>query len=542
MPDRIGRHLADLGSLDRLTPLDWTPAALERLERFYAGELERLRREVSFDGLEPDGKVDWILLRNRTEHDLRGIGHERTRQAETAALLPFAAPLIELVEQRLTRGFAEADEAARRLDAAAQEIVALREAWSAAPPAARATVANRTASRCAELQQALADWHRFYAGYDPHFTWWCAEPWGRLERALGEHARLLREKVGGLAPDDPAQMVGDPLGRAALLDELSFEMIPYSPEELIMIAERELAWCRARWEEAAAEMGLGSDRSAALEMVKALHVAPGEQARMIVGLADEAVAFLRARDLVTIPDLCAESWRMEMMPPESQKYTPYFTGGEAIRISFPTAGMEHSAKVMSLRGNNVPFCRATVHHELIPGHHLQGFMADRWRPYRGAFATPFLGEGWALWWEMLLWDLGFHPTPADRVGALFWRSHRCARIVFSLKFHLGEWTPQQCVDFLVAEVGHERAGAEAEVRRSIQGGYGPLYQCAYMIGGLQLRALHRELVIEGGWSVRDFHDAVLKENSIPIEMIRATLKRQDLSPEHLASWRFDEGF
>jgi len=50
---------------------------------------------------------------------------------------------------------------------------------------------------------------------------------------------------------------------------------------------------------------------------------------------------------------------------------------------------------------------------------------------------------------------------------------------------------------LVEEVGHERDNALAEVRRSFGGDYDPLYQCAYLIGGLQVRALHRELVGSG---------------------------------------------
>lgn len=539
MPARVLRFEADRGALDRLSPLDWTPTALGRMEAFLREESARLRTEADFSRLDQDGKVDWILLRNRLDHELRGIGHERARQAEVDPLLPFAPPLTELVEQRLARGLPEPRAAADALDAATRAIGALRAEWTATPPAVRATVAHRAATRCEELRGALADWQRFHAGYDPLFTWWCAEPWGRLERALGEHARLLREKLGGAPPGAEAPLVGDPLGRAALLDELAFEMIPYSPEELIAIAEREFAWCRARWEEAARDMGLGSDRMAALERVKAQHVAPGAQPQLILELADEAVRFLDEHELVTIPALCRESWRMEMMSPERQKYTPYFTGGEVISISFPTADMEHADKEMSLRGNNVPFCRATVHHELIPGHHLQGFMARRHATHRRAFATPFLGEGWALWWEFRLWDLGFFRTPEDRVGALFWRSHRAARILFSLRFHLGEWTPEQCVDFLEREVGHERRGAEAEVRRSIQGGYGPLYQCAYMVGGLQLRALHAELVGAGVLRERDFHDAVLRQNSMPIEMIRANMKRQDLSPDHRASWRFE---
>jgi len=540
MPARIELYEADLGAVRRLGPLDWSPAAMERMEAFLHAENQALLAEASFENFGIDDRVDYTLLRNLLEHELRELGHERTRRAEVEPLLSFAAPLIELVDARLVRALAPAEESAETLDAAVRAITALRAEWKEAKPEVRPTVAGRAAERCENLQRALSAWYRFYADYDPGFTWWCEEPWGRLEGALGEFARHLRKEIGGLDPDDPTQLLGDPIGREALLDELRFEMIPYSPEELVVIAERELAWCRARWEEAAAEMGYGDDRAAALAAAKKMHVAPGGQPEMILMLAQEAVDFVERHQLVTVPDLCKDSWRMEMMSPQRQKYTPYFTGGEVISISFPTAGMEHGDKLMSLRSNNLPFCRATVHHELIPGHHLQGFMSQRNNTHRRPFRTPFLGEGWALWWELLLWDMDFFPTPEDRVGALFWRSHRCARIMFSLNFHLGNWTPQECVDFLVAEVGHERSGAEAEVRRSIQGGYGPLYQCAYMVGGLQLRALHRELVTEGGWSERDFHDAVLRQNSIPVEMIRATLTGRAPAKEHGPSWRFDD--
>ena len=93
--------------------------------------------------------------------------------------------------------------------------------------------------------------------------------------------------------------------------------------------------------------------------------------------------------------------------------------------------------MMSMRGNNIHFARATVHHELIPGHHLQGFMSARNKPYRGIFGTPFWTEGNALYWELLLLGLELREDAREPVGMLFWRMHRCARIIFSLSFHLG---------------------------------------------------------------------------------------------------------
>ena len=59
-----------------------------------------------------------------------------------------------------------------------------------------------------------------------------------------------------------------------------------------------------------------------------------------------------------------------------------------------------------------------------------------------------------------------------------------------------------------------------------------------MLGGLQLRALHHELVDSGKMTDRQFHDAVLRENAIPIAMIRASLTNQRLTRDFEPSWRF----
>jgi uncharacterized protein (DUF885 family) len=119
---------------------------------------------------------------------------------------------------------------------------------------------------------------------------------------------------------------------------------------------------------------------------------------------------------------------------------------------------------------------------------------------------------------------------------LFWRLHRAARIVFSLNYQLGNWTPKQCVDFLVERVGHERANAEAEVRRTARDA--PLYQVAYMMGGLQFRALHREAVESGRMTETQFHDAILEGGPMPVELVRARLLGQPLSRDYRSSWRF----
>ena len=105
---------------------------------------------------------------------------------------------------------------------------------------------------------------------------------------------------------------------------------------------------------------------------------------------------------------------MTMMPEANQRVNPFFLGGETIQVSYPTNTMSEEDTQMVMRGNGPHFSRATVFHELIPGHSLQGFMAARYNPQRQLFTTPFLIEGWALYWEFIMWDHGFPRGAEDR--------------------------------------------------------------------------------------------------------------------------------
>lgn len=548
MRGMIERYVADRGSLFRFHAVD-TPGRSARFKQFYTDWLAALGR-AAFDQMSQDGRIDYILFKNHLEHELRQLDIRARARAETAALIPFAPKIAELEEARRQMQPIDPARTAAMLSGLNKEIEAARRAVEASlkpepgsevrADAARAkkTVANRAAVTITQLRASLKNWYGFYNGYDPMFTWWVAEPHKVVDKTLENYAAFLREKIVGVKPGDDTAIIGDPIGREALMSELAYEMIPYTPEELIAIAKKELEWCEAEMRRASRDLGFGDDWRKALEHVKTLYVEPGKQPQLIRELALEAIEFVEKNQLVTVPQLARDTWRMEMLSPEQQLVSPFFLGGEIIQVSYPTNTMGHEQKLMSMRGNNIHFSRATVHHELIPGHHLQGFMASRYRTHRAPFSTPFWTEGWALYWEMLLWDMNFAKSPENRVGMLFWRMHRSARIMFSLGFHLEQMTPQECIDLLVNRVGHEVDNATAEVRRSFAGNYGPLYQCAYLLGGLQIRALRRELVDTGKMNNRQFHDAILKENRIPIEMVRASLTKQNLARDFSSAWKF----
>ena len=535
--DLIQKYDEDKSALYRKYLVKESAKFYNRLSQFYE-ECNKELRAIDFNNLTKEGKADYILLRNQIDKDLYFLKIQQKEYAEVAHVTNFAEPLYKFVTERGAGKKINGELCAKMFDEMQVTISAEKqkasktsfESWQKA---------EKAFGVVESLKKGIREAFSFYNGYDPLFTWWAEKPFAALDSSITSYADFLKSNYKNTSiKDDGSGIIGKPIGREALIKSLQTEFIPYTPEELIVIAQKQFEWCDNEMLKASKEMGFGNDWKAALEKVKNSYVPPGEQPAMVAGLAEEAIRFLEAQDLVTIPPLAKETWRTKMMSPEAQKINPFFLGGEQIIISYPTNSMEHREKMMSMRGNNPHFSKATVHHELIPGHHLQQFMQRRYKPYRSVFETPFWIEGWALYWEMNLWDKGFAKTPEDRIGMLFWRMHRCARIIFSLSYHLEKMTPQQCIDFLVSRVGHEYANAEAEVRRSFTGGYGPLYQIAYMIGGLQLYELKKEILKDVKMSEKDFHDNVLKENCIPIEILRAILLQVDLKEDYKTNWRF----
>ncbi len=563
----IRRYNSDHGSLHRLHTAPYSPIRRARFKQFYTEWLTDLR-SLDFNVLIEQERVDYLLFQNDLNRELQQLDVEAKRFTEMEPLLPFAKDLIALEDSRralepvdqqkvaaLLTSILKQIQATRKLvddgltstssvgpksdtkSSARQTAVGLAKA-AENPGRVKKAVANRAFETIGQLRTMLKSWYTFHFGYDPTFSWWVESPYKLLDAALQDYAAFVREKVVGVKADDTTTIIGDPIGRDVLMTELAYEMIPYTPEELITLANKEMAWCESEMVKASRELGFGDDWHKALEHVKNLYVEPGKQAALTKDLAFEAIEFVEKNDLMTVPRLARETWRMEMLTPERQLIAPFFLGGEVIQVAYPTNTMTHEQKMMSMRGNNPHFSRAVVHHELIPGHHMQGFMNARYRTYRSAFSTPFWGEGWALYWELLLWDMNFPRSPEDRIGMLFWRMHRCARIIFSLSFHLEKMTPQECIDLLVKKVGHELDNATAEVRRSFSGQYGPLYQCAYLLGGLQFRSLNRELVESGKMTNRQFHDTIMRNNSVPVEMVRAILTNQPLKRDHKPEWKF----
>ncbi|MCC5921772.1 MAG: DUF885 domain-containing protein [Cyclobacteriaceae bacterium] len=499
----------------------------------YQGSLQ----EINFEGLERSEQINYLLLSHHLKSyrlDLNERNQQLLKLEDLSQTLDLAYSFI--IQRRRADSLPPLHSLASDMEKVRLSLHSYRSKVNKLANRNQAILARDLLNECSK---ALKEAHDFYSAYHPEFSWWMNTAVSDLLEELSSTAEFLASHyVVGAKIEDESGIIGQPIGKKELNRLISNELIPYTAKELIDLAEKEYEKSYKMMLSASKKLGFDEDWKAAMEAVKQRSVPVGEQPFLVRELADEAVAYLEAEDLISVPEMAKETWRMDMMSEEWQKFAPFFLGGERILIAFPTKGMSQREKMMSWRGNNPHFVRAVVHHELIPGHHLQQFMNRRHYPERNRFRTPFWTEGWALYWELILWDKGFQRDAYDEVGMLFWRMHRAARIIFSLKYHLEEMSPQECIDLLVDQVGHEYENAAAEVRRSFEGNYGPLYQIAYMIGALQFYSLRDEVLSNGSMTEKEFHDYIITQNQMPIAMLRELILGNSLEKDLYPKWKF----
>src|SRR5260370_32881750 len=381
----IEYYVVDRGSLARSYPVASSPARRDRFRKFYADDVERIQK-LDFESMSQEGKVDYVLFKNHPEHELRQLDIEEKQLAEIQPLIPFARTIVDLEEARRRMEPIDSARTAVTLNNLKKQVddtrrlveAGLRPGDNADAIHGKKTVAFRAVNAINSLRGNLRNWYTFYNGYDPVFAWWNEEPYKSLDEALNAYAIFLSERVVGVRmattqtqggqrpggaggataggggvggqggggfqrpgattarPGDTSDIVGDPIGREALLSELQSEMIPYTPEELIALANKEMAWCENEMKKASRDLGYGDDWKKALEHVKNEYVEPGKQADMIRNLTLEPLPSADDHDLVTLPRLARDTRRMEMMTPARQLVSPFFLGCETILVSFPT--------------------------------------------------------------------------------------------------------------------------------------------------------------------------------------------------------------
>jgi uncharacterized protein (DUF885 family) len=166
---------------------------------------------------------------------------------------------------------------------------------------------------------------------------------------------------------------------------------------------------------------------------------------------------------------------------------------------------------------------ALTSHEAVPGHHNQIALQQELElpPFRRDLTsfTAFT-EGWALYSESLGEEMGLYDTPAKKMGQLSYQAWRAARLVVDTGIHSKGWTKAQAVTFMRDNTALSDANIDAEVNRYISW---PGQALAYKLGELKIRELRAraEKALGPKFDLRRFHDAVLGQGSVPLDVLEA---------------------
>ena len=198
---------------------------------------------------------------------------------------------------------------------------------------------------------------------------------------------------------------------------------------------------------------------------------------------------------------------------------PKYTSGRY--VSAPVGGTQpgwYWVNTYALDKRPLYNLEALTFHEAVPGHHLQGALAQELEglpQFRRFLYVDAFGEGWGLYSEWLGTEAGFYTDPYRDFGRLGYEAWRAARLVVDTGIHALGWSRERAIDYLAANTTLPLHEVTTEVDRYISW---PGQALCYYLGFMKIRELRAraEEKLGEAFDVRDFHDAVLANGALSL--------------------------
>jgi uncharacterized protein (DUF885 family) len=295
-----------------------------------------------------------------------------------------------------------------------------------------------------------------------------------------------------------------------------------TPEQIHAIGLREIARITAEMDKVARQAGFATRA----DFIQELRTNPAYYAKTPAELMAAAALMAKTID-GKMPGLFGKlprlSYGIRAIPAETAEgtTTAYYQPGS------PAAGIAGTYYVNTSKLDQRPLWElpALTAHEAVPGHHNQIALQQELDlpPFRRNFSffTAFT-EGWGLYSESLGEEMGLYDTPAKKMGQLSYQAWRAARLVVDTGIHVMGWDKAKAVAFMRENTALSDANIDAEVNRYISW---PGQALAYKLGELKIRELRTRAERELGpkFDLRRFHDAVLSQGSVPLDVLEAQI-------------------
>jgi len=171
--------------------------------------------------------------------------------------------------------------------------------------------------------------------------------------------------------------------------------------------------------------------------------------------------------------------------------------------------------------------KTLAYHEAIPGHHFQLSIQQELKglPFFRKM-VPFIAysEGWALYAELVAFEMGMLPDPYDNIGRLQAELFRGVRLVVDTGIHSQRWSREKAIDYMIKNTGMTESDVVAEIERYF---VMPAQATAYKVGMTKILELRdrAEKTLGDKYDVRDFHRVVLNNGSVPLNILEKLVNK-----------------
>jgi uncharacterized protein (DUF885 family) len=482
-------------------------------------------------GLSPTGRLERDLELHNVRREIFDTEVIRTWERRSTALDLIGDALFLVFAQDFAPLEERLDSIASRLEAVPGYLEQSRD---------RAVVPQVRAWQQLEIESA-ADLPSFFSEIEAAGSGLPAAERRRLTEAadaaraaIGDYAAWLKQSLAD-GTDEWA------LGREPY-DELvglrAFDGL--DADAILEIGEDQLETQKAARIRAAMEIDDRATETDVIARLKADHPATfGEALEAYRDAMVRARQHLIDHDIVTVPDderidVIQTPEYLRNVIPFAAYFSPPKFDPRPKGIYIVTASVDNDPNAM--REHNYSSISNTSIHEAYPGHHLQLHVANG-HPSLTRLLTdaPEFVEGWGMYSEQMMREEGFDAAPNFRLNMHTDAIWRACRIILDVRMHRGEVGVEEAVRFLVDQTGFEEPNARAEVRRYT---YTPTYQLSYLLGKVLLLGLRsdEQARLGSAFSLRDFHDALLRNGSLPISFHRRILAER-LAAEDAAARR-----
>ena len=343
---------------------------------------------------------------------------------------------------------------------------------------------------------------------------------GDLNAAYRELSAFLEDEYAPSCPELPG--VGQLPGGADYYANRvrHYTTLPLSVDAVHALGLSEVARIRAAMDEVMARTGFAGDFADFLSFLRT-------DERFYAQTPEELLrraAWISKRAEGELPRYFRRLYRLPFtVAPVPADIAPTYTGGRYVGGSAEEgrAGT-YWVNTYDLPSRTLYTLPALSLHEAVPGHHLQGALAAELEGlprFRKTYYISAFGEGWGLYSEYLGEEMGMYETDYELFGRYTYEMWRACRLVIDTGLHAQGWTRQRALDYLAANTALSLREVETEVDRYI--GW-PGQALSYKVGELEIKRLRAEAeaTLGADFDVRDFHEAVLRNGSIPLSVLR----------------------